>query len=188
MTDVVFSMCPLAATLGESPLWCARENALWCVDIKQRLIHRFDPQSRILRSWAAPAQPGWIAPAASGGFVVGLQSGLHRFDPVNGGFTLLVAPESDLPGNRLNDATVARDGAIWFGSMDDAERAVSGYVYRYSAGAAMRTEVAPVAITNGPALSVDGRTLYHVDTLGRRVWAIAVATDGTLGTRICSSR
>ncbi|RSU48602.1 SMP-30/gluconolactonase/LRE family protein [Sphingomonas sp. S-NIH.Pt15_0812] len=171
----------LGATLGEGPVWDARDAALWFVDIKQHRVHRFDPAGGETRSFDAPGQVGWVLPAADGGFLAGLQTGLHRFDPKSGAFTLLTAVEPDRPGNRLNDATVAADGAVWFGSMDDGETDVTGQVYRFHAGTLTTSTIPPVVITNGPAVSPDGGTLYHVDTLGHTIHAVPVdgATTGT---------
>ncbi|MDR6134695.1 D-xylonolactonase [Sphingomonas sp. SORGH_AS802] len=171
----------LGATLGEGPVWDARDAALWFVDIKQHRVHRFDPVSGEMRSFDAPSQVGWVLPAADGGFLAGLQTGLHRFDPESGAFTLLTAVEPDRPGNRLNDATVAADGAVWFGSMDDGETDVTGQVHRFHAGTLTTSTIPPVVITNGPAVSPDGGTLYHVDTLGHTIHAVPVdgATTGT---------
>lgn len=171
----------LGATLGEGPVWDARDAALWFVDIKQHRVHRFDPVSGETRSFDAPGQVGWVLPAADGGFLAGLQTGLHRFDPESGAFTLLTGVEPDRPGNRLNDATVAADGAVWFGSMDDGETDVTGQVHRFHAGTLTTSTIPPVVITNGPAVSPDGGTLYHVDTLGHTIHAVPVdgATTGT---------
>jgi sugar lactone lactonase YvrE len=171
----------LGATLGEGPVWDARDAALWFVDIKQHRVHRFDPVSGETRSFDAPGQVGWVLPAADGGFLAGLQTGLHRFDPESGAFTLLTAVEPERPGNRLNDATVAADGAVWFGSMDDGETDVTGQVHRFHAGTLTTSTIPPVVITNGPAVSPDGGTLYHVDTLGHTIHAVPVdgATTGT---------
>ena len=171
----------LGATLGEGPVWDARDAALWFVDIKQHRVHRFDPAGGETRSFDAPGQVGWVLPAADGGFLAGLQTGLHRFDPESGAFTLLTAVEPDRPGNRLNDATVAADGAVWFGSMDDGETDVTGQVHRFHAGTLTTSTIPPVVITNGPAVSPDGGTLYHVDTLGHTIHAVPVdgATTGT---------
>jgi len=171
----------LGATLGEGPVWDARDAALWFVDIKQHRVHRFDPVSGEMRSFDAPGQVGWVLPAADGGFLAGLQTGLHRFDPESGAFTLLTAVEPERPGNRLNDATVAADGAVWFGSMDDGETDVTGQVHRFHAGTLTTSTIPPVVITNGPAVSPDGGTLYHVDTLGHTIHAVPVdgATTGT---------
>jgi sugar lactone lactonase YvrE len=173
--------CEVGATLGEGPFWSARDRKLWFVDIKGLRIHRFDPESSALDSWPAPAQPGWLLAADDGRLVTGLQTGLHFFDPRDGSFTPLAAVEPKRPGNRLNDATVDGFGRLWFGSMDDGERAATGRVYVYDHGRIRPAPIEPVAITNGPAFSPDGRTLYHVDTLGGTVHAFDVAPDGSLG-------
>jgi len=175
------SILSVGATLGEGPVWVARDAALWFVDIKGHRIHRYDPALNVGRSWAAPGQVGWIVPTDDGLFAVGLQSGVHSFDPAAASFTLRHAPEAHLPGNRQNDATVAPDGAIWFGSMDDAEEAESGRFYRFHKDACVESGLPAVSITNGPALSPDGRILYHTDTLGKRIWRTDLAEGGTVG-------
>lgn len=174
------SIWALGVPLLEGPVWVARDAALWFVDIKSRRVHRLDPASGERRSWNAPAQVGFCLPAADGGFAAGLQGGLARFDPAAGGFDPLVDPEPDRPGNRLNDGTVGPDGWLWFGTMDDGERAPTGRVYRLDPDGRCRPVTAPVAITNGPAVSPDGRTLYHVDTLGGAIHACTIAADGSL--------
>jgi D-xylonolactonase len=173
-------VCPVGAMLGEGPVWI--DGLLWFVDIKAQRIHRFDPASRALQSWPAPAQVGWVLPAENGTLVTGLQSGVHRFDPEDGGFALLHQPEPDLPGNRLNDATVDPAGRLWFGSMNDGEEAPTGRLYRLAGGTCIDSGLAPVIITNGPAIAPAGDILYHTDTLGRMIWRVPLAEDGTLGT------
>lgn len=170
----------LGAPLLEGPVWVERDAALWFVDIKSRRIHRLDPASGDRRSWDAPAQVGFCLPAAGGSFVAGLQTGLARFDPADGSFTPLVDPEPGLPGNRLNDGTVDPSGRLWFGTMDDGEAAATGRIYRLAADGRCVAAAGPVAITNGPAVSPDGRTLYHVDTLGGVIHAATIRSDGTL--------
>jgi sugar lactone lactonase YvrE len=117
---------PIAAELGEGPVWVERDRALWFVDIKRQQIHRYDPADGAKRSWPAPEQVGFVFPAERGGFVAGLQSGLHHFDEATGAFELIVAVESGLPTNRLNDGVVDPEGRLWFGTMDNGERAKSG--------------------------------------------------------------
>jgi len=181
VTTAPASVCAVGARLGEGPVWIARDKALWFVDIKQRRIHRFDPASEALRSWDAPAQVGWVLPCDDGGMVAGLQGGLHRFDPETGGFSLHVAVEADRPANRLNDAVTDPGGRIWFGSMHDAEAQASGDYYRYEGGRVTHAGLPSVCITNGPAISPDGRILYTVDTLGGLIHASDVAADGSVG-------
>lgn len=181
MTDHnVRTLLPVQATLGEGPVWVGRERALWFVDIKGRHIHRVDPATGETRRWDAPDQVGWVLPGADGGMIAGLRTGLHRFDPADGRFAMLARPESDPAGNRLNDAATDRAGRIWFGTMDDAETAASGRLYRYAGGAITDSGLAPVCITNGPAIGADG-ILYHTDTVGRTIWRAQIRDDGTLG-------
>jgi sugar lactone lactonase YvrE len=170
---------PVEAELGEGPVWA--DGALWFVDIKKRKVHRLDPAGGERRSWDSPEQIGFLLPAEGGGFVAGLQSGLHRFDPESGGFELIVEVEPGLPGNRLNDGVVDAAGRLWFGSMDNGEAAVTGRFYRFEGGRVADAGLPPVAITNGPALSPDGRTLYWVDTLAQTIHACAIHDDGSLG-------
>lgn len=172
------SIWDLGAELGEGPIWF--DDRLWFVDIKKQQIHRFDPASGERRSWLAPEQVGFIVPRERGGLVAGLQSGLFVFDPNDGGFEPIVAVEPEKPGNRLNDATVDAQGRLWFGTMDNGEREKSGAFYCYADGALHTTGIDNISITNGPALSPDGRRLYWVDTLGGQIWVAAVEHDGTL--------
>lgn len=174
------SVWALGAPLLEGPVWDQRDSALWFVDIKSHKVHRFDPATGSKTSWGAPAQVGFCLPAAGGGFIAGLQSGLARFDPASGSFTPLVDPEPHRPGNRLNDGTVDPSGRLWFGTMDDAEREKSGHIYRLGADGLCHVETPAVSISNGPAVSPDGRTLYHVDTLGGRIHAASIGSDGSL--------
>jgi len=174
---------PLAAELGEGPVWVERDRALWFVDIKKQQIHRYDPASGARRSWDAPEQVGFILPAERGGFVAGLQSGLYHFDDNSGAFDLIVKVDEDLPANRLNDGTVDPKGRIWFGTMDNQERDRSGAFYCFANGKLTRTAIGNIAITNGPAVSPDGRILYVVDTLRGTIDAVDIDDDGTLGKR-----
>lgn len=171
----------VGAELGEGPVWVERDRALWFVDIKRQKIHRFDPASADKKSWDAPEQIGFLLPAASGGFVAGMQSGLHRFDELSGRFSKIVDVEAHLPGNRINDGTVDPSGRLWFGTMDNQEESATGCFYRFEGGRHVEAELPKITITNGPVHSPDGRTLYHVDTLAQTIQACDVAEDGTLG-------
>lgn len=158
------------AELGEGPVWSARDDCVWFVDIKGRKLHRYGVADGSRRSWDTPDQTGFALPAEDGSLVCGVRSGLHRFDPSTGRFTMLTEVEPDRPQNRLNDGFVAPDGSLWFGSMDDSEATVSGALYRYAGGQITRHDDG-YRVTNGPAISPDGRTLYHNDTTEGRVYA-----------------
>jgi sugar lactone lactonase YvrE len=171
---------PLAAKLGEGALWC--DGAFWFTDIKLKKIHRLDPAGGGKKSWDAPAQIGFIAPLAGGGFIAGLQGSLQRFDPATGVFTPIIAVEADRPGNRLNDGAVDAAGRLWFGSMEDAEENATGALYCFEKGR-LRIADTGYLVTNGPTFSPDGRTLYHTDTLKKEIYAFDCAADGSLSNK-----
>jgi sugar lactone lactonase YvrE len=183
MTSEPKSVWNLAAELGEGPVWVQRDAALWFVDIKKHQIHRYDPADGSTKSWAAPQQVGFILPAERGGFVAGLQSGLHHFDERSGAFELITHVEPDKPNNRLNDGVTDPEGRIWFGTMDNGEKEKSGAFYCFANGKLTRTAIDGIAITNGPAVSPDGRLLYFVDTLKGTIECAEILGDGQLGVR-----
>ena len=171
----------LEAELGEGPVWVARDQALWFVDIKKQLIHRYDPADGSRRSWESPEQVGFLFPAQGGGFVAGLHSGLYRFNESSGAFDLIVEVERDKPTNRLNDGVVDPHGRLWFGTMDNRETAKSGAFYCFHEGRLIRTALDGIAITNGPAVSPEGKRLYFVDTKKGTIAVADIHDDGSLG-------
>ncbi len=171
----------LQAQLGEGPVWDERDNALWFTDIKRRKIYRLDPGTGDRREWDSPEQVGFVFPAKGGGLIAGLQSGLHRFDPASGTFDPIVEVEPGTPTNRLNDGVVDPEGRLWFGTMDDGERERSGAYYCFHRGELRATGIGGIAITNGPAVSPDGRTLYWVDTRCGRTFACDIRGFGEVG-------
>lgn len=166
------------AVLGEGPVWDVRDACLWFVDIKERLVYRLDPATGESRSWRAPAQIGWLLPASAGGFLAGLQGGLFHFRPDDSSFRCITEVEPELPGNRLNDATVGPDGTVWFGSMDDTACLKTGQLYRWNGKVAERMSIPAAVVTNGPGVAPDGKTLYHVDTLAGVVRALPIGPVG----------
>jgi xylono-1,5-lactonase len=164
-------VCSVGAELGEGPVWVQRDSALWFVDIKGGFVRRYEPATGRQNAWQAPSEPGFVLPLQGGGFLVGLKSGLHTFDPQSGAFTHRAAVEPQAPDNRLNDATVAPDGCVWFGSMDDLESSPTGSLYRLDAQGRLSVLDGGYVITNGPAFSPDGSVFYHTDTLSRVVYA-----------------
>jgi D-xylonolactonase len=178
---------PLAATLGEGPVWHAEDNALYFVDIKQRAIHRCEEDGSRRQSWTVPEEVGFALPIHGGGFVCGLPGRLMRFSFDSGELTPLLELEADLPGNRLNDGYVDRHGCLWFGSMDNAEMAPSGSLYRLCEDQALERKDSGYVITNGPCVSPDGRTFYHTDTLEKTVYAFDVDDQAPWPTSASSS-
>jgi D-xylonolactonase len=170
---------PVGAELGEGPVWHAAQQAFYFVDIKGRALHRCDADGGQRQSWSTPRQPGFVLPCDDGNLLCGMQGGLYQFDPKLGNFALLQAVEEGLPGNRINDGFADHRGRVWFGSMDDTEENPTGALYCRDRGI-LREQDRNYVITNGPAMSPDGKTLYHTDTLPRTVYAFDVDAAGNL--------
>ena len=170
----------VGAHLGEGALWHGPTRAVYFVDIKGRRIHRCAVDGGDRRSWEAPGQPGFVVPSADGGMVCALEDGLYRFDEASGAFAFLRQVEAELPGNRFNDGHVDAGGNLWFGSMDDGQVAATGSLYRLDRRGGLARADSGYLITNGPATSPDGKTLYHTDTPLRRVYAFDLREDGSL--------
>ena len=114
----------VSAVLGEGPVWVAREQALYWVDINGRKLFRLGDKGAV-SVWDTPFRVGSIVPRASGGFIAGTDQGIAALDAQAGRFEILLEPERDLPNNRFNDGKVDRRGRFWVGSMDDEERRAS---------------------------------------------------------------
>jgi xylono-1,5-lactonase len=168
------------AVLGEGVLWHAPSASVYFVDIKGQRIFRYAADGGQQRVWSAPRQVGFIVPAERGGLLCGLQGSLQYFDGASGEFTELCAVEPEQPANRINDGFVDGQGRLWFGTMDDGESRPSGALYRVGADGVPAVADQGYIISNGPAASPDGRTLYHTDTLGKRTYAFDLAADGSL--------
>ncbi|TWA80393.1 sugar lactone lactonase YvrE [Azospirillum brasilense] len=174
------------AQLGEGPVWSPSRAALFAVDIRGSRLLRYTPADGQGRSWPLEEAACWLVERADGaGFVAGLRSrrlvGLTLDgDRLSVGAELLRL-EEDRPGNRLNDAMADAAGRLWVGSMDDAEQEASGALYRVGPddGSVARVDEG-YTVSNGPALSPDGRTLYHTDSPSRTIFAFTLAGDGSL--------
>ena len=168
-------------TLGEGPVWSAREQRLWFVDIKAGELLRYRPADGACDRWSLGGSPGFALPARDGTLIVGMADGLYAFDPATSALIKRIDIEGDKPGNRLNDGCVAPDGALWFGTMDNAETASTGQLFRFD-GTSAKVHDRDYVITNGPALCPAARTFYHTDTLERAIYAFD-HRDGRLANR-----
>ena len=64
--------------LGESPFWHPQEQQLYWVDIPGKALLRANVYMGTVQRWDMPSEPGCIAPAASGGWVIALRHGVFR--------------------------------------------------------------------------------------------------------------
>ena len=175
---------PAGALLGEGPLWSARDNAVYWVDIKGQFLHRLALADESKKSWPMPERIGWVIERRhQPGFVAGFKSGFAflTLDPVK--ITPIGNPDAAHRGNRLNDAKADAQGRIWAGSMDDEEVAASGSLFRLAPDLGWKTLDSGYRITNGPAFSSDGSRMYHTDSALRRIYVFDASDDGAISNK-----
>ncbi|MDT9598399.1 SMP-30/gluconolactonase/LRE family protein [Sphingosinicella rhizophila] len=180
MTDASEATCLVdcKALLGEGPVWVERERALYWVDIKGRMLFRYDWESGSHSSWPTPFRVGSIAPRRSGGFVAGTDQGIAAVDPARNLYEIIADPEPDRPTNRFNDGKVDRNGRFWAGTMDDREELAQGALYRFDPDLSWRRLDDGYRVTNGPAFSPDGHSMYHNDSARRIIYAFDLDEQG----------
>ena len=170
------------AVLGEGPVWVARERALYWIDINARKIFRLGDDGEV-REWPTPFRCGSLAPRANGGFIAGTDEGIAGIDLETGKFEILLKPEENLPGNRFNDGKVDRRGRFWAGTMDDKERRASGTLYVIEPGLKLSAVDSGYHVTNGPAFSPLGETMYENDSARQITYAFDIGADGSASNR-----
>lgn len=172
---------PARDIVGEGPLYVAATESLYWVDIAGRRLHRIRLDGTEAIEWAMPSMCGFIVERAGGGFVVGLETGLHAFDGDPDAMPLLLDPYPHQTGHRLNDATVDPAGRLWIGTMTPDGSAATGQLLRVHAGAVTLADDAYL-IPNGPAFGPPA-LFHHADSLRRVIYRFDVADDGTLQNR-----
>ncbi|HVZ98854.1 MAG TPA: SMP-30/gluconolactonase/LRE family protein [Caulobacterales bacterium] len=174
----------LKATLGEGPIWVARENAIYFVDIKKPALHRYSLADGGRQSWDMPEPIGWVIPrAAKPGFIAGLKSGFFELTLEPFRLVKICEPESSLPDNRRNDAKADRWGRIWAGSMDDLEKNVSGQLFRLDPDMSWRVMDDGYKVCNGPTFNLDHSAIYHTDSGAKTIYKFDLAPNGEISNK-----
>jgi sugar lactone lactonase YvrE len=166
------------ALLGEGPVWVEREAALYWLDIQTPRIWQWRPGDGETRWWTPPWRISAIAPRAGRGFIAATEAGFALIDPQRSDYRLIDNPEADLPGNRFNDGKLDRAGRFWAGTMDDAEEAATGALYRLDRDLSWNRIASGYRVTNGPAFAPDGRIMYHSDSALQIVYRFLLDESG----------
>lgn len=167
---VVGPAVPLPGTgsnLGESPAWDPRIGRLRWVDLPEGIVHCTDPLTGADVPAYAGDPAGFVALALDGivrarGSVVVAEDAAGSRDLVD------LDPAGEL---RINDSQVAPGGWLLCGLMAlERERRVGAGILVCVRPDGSTSRIADgLSIPNGLGWSPDGRSMFHVDTLERRV-------------------
>jgi sugar lactone lactonase YvrE len=169
-------------TLGEGPLWVARENALYWVDILDRRLNRLSLADDAVSSIEMPEPIGWVIErAARPGFIAGFASGFAELtlDP----FAIRKITDPLSLKVRMNDAKADGAGRIFAGTMSYEGAEPIGSLYRLDPDLSITAVDQGYRIANGPAISADAKTIYHTDSAEGLVYRMALHADGSVSGR-----
>lgn len=172
-----------AALLGESPMWHPQEQALYWCDIPGHQLHRFDPARHTHQAWPFDTDVACVAACLGGGLLLGLRSGLWKFDPAGGEPQRLAEPPYDPAQERFNDGKADPQGRFWVGTIYEPRQPPLAALYRWD-GARLSRMAGDVTVSNGLSWSPDGRTMYWTDTTSHTIFALDFdGHDGSLSRR-----
>lgn len=152
------------ATLGEGPVWDARTQNLYWVDILNKKVFAWDQTIAEVDDFV-----GCLAPQPNGHLILGKRFSFVDLDPDTGHQAILAAV-SEPAANRFNDGKCDPAGRFLAGSMDMNEKNATGRLYRFD-GKKVETLISNVTISNGMAWSPDHKTFYYIDTPTREICA-----------------
>ena len=159
------------ARLGEGPVWDARSGRLAWIDVLSSQILLTDVATSQTEVIEVPSHVGAVAPRAAGGFVAALQDG---FWVVGDGPTRRITSVAEAgPSLRFNDGKCDPAGRFWAGTMAYDEKPGAGALYRLDPDGRASLMLDGVTISNGLAWSLDGLTMYYIDTPTRRIDAFS---------------
>lgn len=172
------------ARLGEGPVWDEREGCLWWVDILGESIHRTDPATRADEIVPVGQMVGAVGLRERGGLVAALREGFALVETDRARVELVAPVERDDPETRMNDGKVDPAGRFWAGTTALDHRLGAGTLYRLDPDLRVSPMLGEVTISNGLDWSLDGSTMYYIDTPTHRVDAFAFdPASGSIGDR-----
>lgn len=144
-------------------MWDAGTGVLRWLDVLGRRVHTFDPATGQNTTVETDVPVGSLTERASGGLLAATPRGFESLDPDTGALEVVVAVESHIAGNRMNDGKCDPVGRFWAGTMGDGAHP-TGTLYCLDRDHSVRAEVRGATVSNGLGWSPDGRTMYWIDT------------------------
>ena len=148
----------------------AKPGALW-VDVLRGEVHRTAIHSGADRFERLGTTVGAVALCENGGLVAAAADGfcLLDADGALSGSGSGTHPSTSHPGHRMNDGKCDPAGRFFAGTMTVDRTPGFCHLYCLEASHSVRTVVDGVTLSNGMAWSLDGTTMYYIDTVHRQI-------------------
>jgi xylono-1,5-lactonase len=169
-----------AASLGEGPLWDEARDVLWWVDIKSPTLHAHHLASGANHAQPLPYRLTALGLAVDADLVGVGDAGFVRLSvsaDLQVSIAEVIAPLTLPQGMRFNDGKVDAAGRFWAGSMEDAEVAARGGLYRLDRHGQISLVRSHIGVPNGPCFFADG-TMLFTDSARGRITALTLDAAG----------
>lgn len=155
--------------LGEGPVWLANEGVFYWVDIMEKQIRFYKPDTGKQWSIQTPDYIGAAVPAGKGRLICAMGSGFYHLDMDTQTFEEIATPESHLPGNRFNDGKCDREGRFWAGTLSMTSEPEAGALYCLERDGSVRHMLSQIGCSNGLGWNSDDSVMYYIDTYTHEV-------------------
>lgn len=157
--------------VGESPIWCEREQRLYWIDpFEKKMLRARAPFSETeIRS--LHYRPSSFAMLPNGGFLIAYKKGIGTYDFDSDTARPLPLTGIDFSVVSFNDGACDKAGRLWVGTRHrDASEPV-GALFRIDPDLSVHRVVDGLTVSNGIAWSPDSRTMYLADSRPGRIHA-----------------
>ncbi|OZU88504.1 SMP-30/gluconolaconase/LRE domain protein [Virgibacillus indicus] len=169
--------------LGEGPWWDSDKQKLHWIDIEDKRIYSYKPQSKEYDYITVNQLIGSAAPTnSSRKLLCAMQNGFYMLDLQTGRTEHIYDPEPGIHDNRFNDGKCDPAGRFWAGTMNMEGKSQRAALYCLDSKTGCRKVLSQVSISNGLCWSPDHRTMYYIDTPTREIVSFPYdLKNGTLG-------
>lgn len=159
--EVTDSIIKAGNSLGESPLWDARNEQLIWVDINRGVIHKLKPVNKQLKSFNVGKMIGCIALHQDGSLLLATDTGFSNWN-VDTGLEAEFLKVFNLDDPVMfNDGKVDINGNFWVGSKGPRGKAA---LYRLDVTGKFELKIPKLTISNGLDWSPNLQSFYHTDS------------------------
>ena len=160
--------------LGEAVIWHAVAKRLLWIDLYAPRLFSHDPVSgeTLVSEIKLRAPLGAIVATSNPDILIITHAdGISTLNMRDGATKLFAHPEGQRDAIIYNDCKVDRWGRLWAGTSHHKEKEARGALWCILNDGTSYLGDAGFAISNGPAFSLDGKTMYFNDSVGRQTFA-----------------
>ena len=154
--------------LGEGTLWDERRDIYVWLDVFDGIVKTLDPKSGVVEDFPFSSMVTYVGKHAAGGYVLALGDALaitdERFSVKE---TIPLGMDINLV--RTNDGNIDAQGNLWVGGAEREIDSATGELFKIDSQLKKSIHRRGIHIANGVDWSLDGRTMYYIDSATREI-------------------